>query len=148
MRRITLIAAALLGAAVPAQAQQPVPPTVTLPAAMDRVLRDYEDAWRARDAARLASLFHDDGFVLSSGAPPVRGRAAIERHYANAGGALHLRAISFAAGDTIAYVIGMFRGSDRIEGGKFVLALRRSTTTQPWLIAADIDNPNQRREQP
>jgi hypothetical protein len=56
-------------------AQAPEPPqlpSVTLPAALARVLTDYETAWQNKDAAGLAALFAEDGFVLSSGVPPVR----------------------------------------------------------------------------
>ncbi|HWU52548.1 MAG TPA: hypothetical protein VN153_06990, partial [Tahibacter sp.] len=39
-------------------APAPAPlPSVTLPPAIARVLRDYEKAWIARDDAALASLF-------------------------------------------------------------------------------------------
>ena len=48
---------------------------VALPPELARVLRDYERAWRAGDAAALAALFAEDGFVLQSNRPPVRGRA-------------------------------------------------------------------------
>ena len=47
-------------------------PSVVLPAELDRVLRDYERGWRARDAAALAALFTEDGYVHSGGRPPVR----------------------------------------------------------------------------
>ena len=55
----------LLGVAPIAAADSPpqteVPaaplPSVTLPAALARVLTDYETAWRARDAKALAALF-------------------------------------------------------------------------------------------
>ena len=71
-------------------------PSVTLPAALARVLTDYERAWAAKDAAGLAALFAEDGFVLAGGTPPVRGRAAIQRHYAGKGGPLSLRALAYA----------------------------------------------------
>src|SRR6187431_617896 len=93
MRRLaTLLALAAL--VIPARAQEL--PSIKLPAALDRVLRDYEKAWEGRDAAGLASLFADDGFVMSNGKPPVRGREAIRTAYANSGGALELRALSFS----------------------------------------------------
>lgn len=120
-------------------------PSVTLPPELDRVLRDYERGWRARDAKALAAIFASDGFVLSNGRPPVRGRDAIERAYAQSGGALTLRALAFATSDTVGYIIGAFSANpgDR-DGGKFVLALRRRSGG-PWEIAADMDNTNQRR---
>lgn len=60
-----------------AQTQTPLP-DVPLPAELDRVLRDYERAWNAGNAAGLAALFAEDGVILQSNQPPVRGRAAIE----------------------------------------------------------------------
>ena len=51
--------------------EAPVEPmaSVTLPPELDRVLRDYENAWQAKDAGALARLFTEDGFVLSNGKP-------------------------------------------------------------------------------
>jgi len=141
-----LLLSGLALAAVPAAAQaQPARATIQLPPEFDRVLRDYESAWRARDADRLSRLFHENGFVLSQGAEPVRGRAAIARHYGNAGGALHLRALAYAKQDTIAYIVGIYGGTETDESGKFLLALQRADTRSPWLIAADMDNPITRR---
>ena len=117
-------------------------PTVVLPAALDRVLRDYERHWRASDAKGLASLFTTDGFVLSSGRPPVRGRAAIQERYTGQGGPLHLRAVAFATDDTVGYIVGTYGGTPtEINEGKFILLLRR-TRGAPWQIAADMDNTN------
>ena len=115
-------------------------PSVALPPELDRVLRDYEKAWQARDAAGLAALFANDGFALSNGSPAARGRPAIVERYASAGGPLALRAYAYATADTVGYIIGGFsqRAGDP-DGGKFVLALRRARGG-PWQIAADIEN--------
>ena len=156
MRRILLPSVLLALAAVPrAHAQAPTRapaadtlPFVTLPPAMDRVLRDYERAWRARDAAGLAALFTEDGFVLAGGRPPSRGTAAIERPYATGGGPLELRALAYAESDTVGYIIGTYGPStEELRMGKFVLLLRRAPGG-PWRIAADMDNPNQRQPGP
>ena len=72
-------------------------PSVPLPPELARVLTDYERAWQQKDAAALAALFAENGFVLSSGVPPVRGRAAIQKHYSGQGGPLSLRALAYAA---------------------------------------------------
>jgi ketosteroid isomerase-like protein len=135
--------------AAPVAAQQPTGiaplPTVALPPALDRVLRDYERAWGARDAEALAGLFTDDGFVLRPGDAPIRGRSAVEEAYRGAGGPLALRALGYAAADSVAYIVGAF-ARDRTEPdiGKFVLALRLGEAGR-WLIAADMDNAIGRR---
>ena len=149
-RLLTLLAAAALAAplgtrSLGAQAPAGAPaqlPSVTLPPELDRVLRDYEKAWAARDAAALAALFTDDGMTLSNGKPPVRGRDAVRQGYEGSGGPLALRAIAYATSDTVGYIIGGFAmRAGAPDGGKFVLALRRSRGG-PWKIAADIDNMN------
>ena len=101
---------------------------------------DYETAWRARDAAALARLFAEDGFVLSSGQLPVRGRAAIEQHYAGSGGRSPARvrvrdggrrATSSAATHRTA---GADTGSSRSRSSK--------DANGRWLIFSDMDNGN------
>jgi ketosteroid isomerase-like protein len=122
-------------------------PSVALPPELDRVLRDYERAWRAHDAAALAALFAEDGFVMSNGNPPVRGREAIRTAYTNSGGPLALRALAWETEGKVGYIIGGFgRQEGSLDTGKFVLALRRAADGR-WLIAADMDNSN-RRPQP
>ena len=131
-------AGATVGAApVAAQAETP---SVELPPELDRVLRDYEREWKAGNAAALAALFTEDGMALSNGRPPVRGRADITKAYGISGGDLRLRAVAYAAADTVGYIVGLYRwGADTSDTGKFVLALRRAPRGR-WLIAADIDN--------
>ena len=140
MRPATALLALLLPAVAAAQDAPRALPSVDLPPTLERVLRDYERAWAAGDAAGLATLFTEDGFVLSNGAEPIRGRDAIRRKYANAGGPLRLRALGYATADTVGYIVGAYRyGDATVDGGKFVLALRREPGGR-WLIAADIDN--------
>ena len=129
-----------------AQPQSPAPqePSVKLPPAIARVLTDYQAAWRTRDAAGLARLFAEDGFVLPSGRPPVRGRAAIQQHYTGQGGPLALRAIAFAAEGKVGYIIGGFAQQEgQPDAGKFTLTLRKDASGR-WLIMSDMDNMNRR----
>jgi len=116
-------------------------PSVTLPADLDRVLRDYERAWRASDAAALAALFSEDGFVLQGGRPPVRGRAAIQRTYSSgAGGPLALRALAHVTDGSAGYIIGAYGyGDGGADMGKFTLTLRKGGDGR-WLIFSDMDN--------
>lgn len=115
---------------------------IELPADLDRVLRDYEAAWQARDPDGLAALFAPDGFVLRGGHPPVRGRDGIRVAYATSGGPLHLIAYAFAVDGDVAWIVGGYSsGPDSPAGGKYVLALVRGPDGR-WLIAADMDNGN------
>jgi hypothetical protein len=149
MMRAHLRAALLLTlSASPAVAQAPAAPSpelpsVALPAELDRVLRDYERAWKAGDAPALAALFSADGFILQNGRAPVRGRAAIARAYAGqAGGALRLRALGYATADTVGYIVGAYSyGDSPVDIGKYTLTLRRPRGGA-WEIYSDMDNGN------
>jgi ketosteroid isomerase-like protein len=132
------------------QQQQGVPishqPSVELPPELARVLTDYETAWRNRNAAALARLFAEDGFVLPSGFMPIRGRAEIERFYAGKGGPLSLRAIAFAVESRVGYIIGGYAlKKGEPDMGKFTLTLRKEAGGR-WLIMSDMDNPNRQRQ--
>ena len=139
-----LMAASFLSAAAQSDTTASEP-TVELPAALARVLSDYEAAWVRKDAAALASLFVADGLALPAGRPAVRGRAAIEKHYAGAGGPLALRAIAFGAKGNIGYIIGGYaRAKGEPDHGKFTVTLRKGAGGR-WLIVSDMDSPNQQR---
>lgn len=128
-----------------AAAPAPPLPSVALPPELARVLTDYETAWAARDAAALAKLFAEDGFVLQGGKPPIRGRAGIEAAYAGSGGPLSLRALAFATSGDVGYVIGGYsRAKGSPDDGKFTLTLRRDAAGR-WLIVSDMDNDNGNR---
>ena len=119
-------------------------PSVPLPAELARVLTDYEAAWQQMDARALAALFAEDGFVLSSGVLPVRGRAAVEKHYTGQGGPLSLRAFAYSTDGSVGYIIGGFaRQKGVADIGKFTLTLRKSREGR-WLIMSDMDNGNSR----
>ena len=145
-----ILAALLLLFTSPVHAQTETAPlpSVDLPPELARVLRDYERAWQARDAEALAQLFAEDGFVLASGKPPVRGRAEIRKAYAESGGPLALRALAYSTNGSTGYIIGAFaRSAGAPDSGKFILALRKNAKGR-WLIAADIDNGNSRPKPP
>ncbi len=136
----------LIAATPAARAGQPrvaavaEPPAITLPPALDRVLRDYERAWRDGDGSALARLFAVDGFAVQSGSPIARGRAAIARNIQGPGGVLQLTAYAYATAGTSGHIVGSYRYPDTTgPGGRFVLALTQGVDGR-WLIAADLDN--------
>lgn len=142
-----LTAALVLAVHTPGRAQSPPPAAVTLPPELDRVLRDYERAWRGGDGPGLAALFTDDGFAVQSGSDIARGRAAIAKNIDGPGGALQLTAYAFSTSEAAGYIVGGYRyPGDTGPGGRFVLALRRGPGGR-WLIAADLDNSGPRRQE-
>jgi ketosteroid isomerase-like protein len=129
---------------LPTPTPAPPLPSVDPPPELNRVLRDYERAWAAHNPEALSRLFTTDGFVMPNGAPPVRGRQAIRRAYATAGGPLALRALAFGMEGTMGYVVGAYGRSEASgDTGKFILLLQRGKDGR-WMIAADIDNSNSR----
>lgn len=144
---IVVVVLMLLSLTAASSAQQPLPPaepSVELPAPLARVLTDYETAWGKRDPAALASLFTDDGFVLSGGRPPIRGRARIAEHYKGSGGPLSLRALAYAVEGSVGWIIGAYaEQKGQPDMGKFTLTLRKAPDGR-WLIMSDMDNPNRR----
>ena len=120
-------------------------PSVNLPPELARVLTDYETAWGNRDAAALARIFAEDGFVLQGGKPPIRGRASIEEAYKGSGGPLFLRALAYAAEGDVGYIIGGYtHAKGAPDDGKFTLTLKKSGGR--WLIMSDMDNGNRPRK--
>jgi ketosteroid isomerase-like protein len=119
-------------------------PSIELPPDLARVLRDYEKAWSSKDAAGLAQLFAEDGYVLPNGGIPVKGRAAIERHYTGSGGPLFLRAFAFARNGDVGYILGGYTAEKAAPDiGKFTLTLRKHADGR-WLIVSDMDSSNRR----
>jgi ketosteroid isomerase-like protein len=144
MRRFCLLSAvALLCLPVAGWSQRPTAPqlqSVTLPPELDRVLRDYETAWRAGDATALSQLFADGRVVMTNSGRAVMGRDMVRQFYSGGGGGLNLRAMAYAKDDTVAYIIGAYRvreGND--DTGTFVLTLVRPSANGKWLITADMD---------
>ncbi|MEM7481393.1 MAG: serine hydrolase [Acidobacteriota bacterium] len=133
------IAAEEVAAGKPPESQ---PPSVTLPPELDRVLRDYEQAWREGDPEGLAALFTADGYVLSHGRPPVVGRAAITERYKGSGGSLYLRAFHYQMEGDVGFILGGYTYEEGApDRGKFTLALARNADGR-WLIVSDMDNSN------
>jgi ketosteroid isomerase-like protein len=130
---------------LPAQAQTFQPqPSVELPAELERVLRDYEQAWATNNAEALAALFTEKGFVPSN-AGWIAGRDAIAKKYASTGGDLRLRAVYYQVVDTVGYIIGAYGygvEAAQVDRGNFILALKKSDQGK-WLIVADLDKGNQ-----
>src|SRR5688572_3029517 len=107
-RLISLALLATLACNAGPSTDAPALAAVSLPAELDRVLRDYESAYARRDASALAELFAEDGFLLQPGRPPIQGRTAIAAALEGEGGALALVPTAYRMGDSAGYIIGTF----------------------------------------
>jgi ketosteroid isomerase-like protein len=129
-----------LGGGVEVRAQDADASAAPLPPELDRVLRDYERAWRAKDENALAELFTEDGFILPNQNVHSRGRDAIRAAYTDNGGPLYLEHLAHAMDGDVGWIIGIYgHAEDGPREGKFILALQRGEDGR-WLIAGDIDN--------
>jgi ketosteroid isomerase-like protein len=135
----SLLAICLLFILQIASVAQDVEP-IEIPSELRTVLDNYEKYWQAKDEAGLASLFTEDGFVMSPGKRPVRGRDNIEEAYRNSGGGLVLKAFDYGIDGDLAYILGGYSGHPSWPIiGKFTLVLKKIDGS--WLIQSDMDNP-------
>ncbi|HSA54186.1 MAG TPA: amidohydrolase family protein [Gemmatimonadaceae bacterium] len=115
-------------------------PPVALPAALDRVLKDFERHWHARDEAAFAGLFTENG-IMQYGDAWRRGRAAIRIAQLDSKGAdLKLWAQHFEMGDSLAYVVGSYghrTRPDLADLGRLHWTLRKERDGV-WRIAASM----------
>jgi ketosteroid isomerase-like protein len=114
-------------------------PDTALPAPLDRVLRDYEQAWRTGDARALAALFAEDGFVLQSNQPPVRGRSDRGRVCRPGRQPVAAACVGVSGGGQHGLHHRCVRYGNNGDTGKFTLTLKR-VGDGPWLIFSDMDN--------
>ena len=119
---------------------------VELPPALDRVLRDFEVHWHARDPAAMAELFTDDG-MMRFGDAWRRGRASLRVSLLDAmsGSDLRLWAQQFGMGDSVAYIAGSYghrTRPDRADIGRLHFSLRKGTDGTWRIAAAMIESVN------
>jgi ketosteroid isomerase-like protein len=105
---------------------------------------EFFGAMAARDADRMARLFADDALLHVANMPPVEGRDAVRRFYANMFGFLSAstatpEALHISAGGDMAYGVGSasneFRGPQgpAVYAGKYLLVWRK--VADEWLVA-------------
>lgn len=114
-------------------------PTIELPPQLDRVLREYEQHWRAGNAEELVALFTEDGFVARRGGW-IRGREGLRQSLQGTSSDLRLRAVAYEVDGRVSYIIGAYAYGEEpsADRGMFILTLRRAADGR-WLITADLD---------
>jgi ketosteroid isomerase-like protein len=111
------------------------------PSPLIEIVRQYDAAAKARDAARLSSFYADDAMMLPPGEPIIKGRRAIEAAFAES-----LAATLESSGTPVAsevsgdlgYVMGTWRltANDRsIRYGNYLEVWKR--INGEWKIILD-----------
>lgn len=112
-------------------------------ASVEAVLRAYEAAYNARDAAALARVHAEDGGYYMPSGEPVVGREALERFWSRSQGrGLALELERFEAQGAVAWAVGRWTTGDAAQPtgrGRFVLALRRNSAGA-FEIVVDLNN--------
>ena len=121
---------------------------------LDKVTSELVAAFNAEDAARAALVYAEDAVLMPPNMPMVKGRTAIEAHFAKEFAAtdmtLHLKPIASTIEGSQGFGIGtsaftLKRGGaspsvtgGTVETGKYVLVFKQVGTD--WKIAYDIFN--------
>jgi len=121
-------------------------------AAIEKVIVAFEHATAAKDAATIANMYAEDATLMPPGAPPIKGRAAIQafwQGFLNAGASdVKLRIVDVGSSGDLAYEIGAFEanlpgpGGITRGSGKYVVVWKRQPDGDIKMFA-DIFNANE-----
>jgi uncharacterized protein (TIGR02246 family) len=114
---------------------------------LDRLAVEFEAAFNARDASKIASMYADDAVLMPPDRPMIRGRGNIEAYYAQQfrGMFSDMRVLPFESviAGPVAYEAGLSTlvvpgpdGRPRTPVGKYVIIYRR--VGQAWKIVYDV----------
>ncbi len=110
---------------------------------VEAVLRAYESAYNAHDAAALARVHATDGGYYVADGEPIVGREALERFWSRSSGSgLALTLERFESSGDVGWAVGRWstsKGTESTGIGRFVLALRRNAAGA-FEIVVDLNN--------
>jgi len=110
---------------------------------LTKLAKQWEAAYNAKDFAKVATLYGEDGIVNPPNQPAIRGRAAIQDWAKGMAGvftSITLTPTDSAISGNIAYDAGTYSGTmaSGTDKGKYVVVLKK--VGDQWLIAHDIFN--------
>ncbi len=153
MSRVTIGIGLAIGIVVVlASCSTPAPPEASASKSdLGRMNRDFAAALNAKDAARAASLYAEDAWIIPPGEAIVKGRAAIEAYWKGAIESAGVRDVSVetldarSSGD-LGFEIGSYRltadgpdGAPVKDTGRYIELLRRGADGT-WISTAGIWN--------
>jgi ketosteroid isomerase-like protein len=136
-------------AQAPAAAQGTMPPNITLPQELARVVTDLETMYAKRDGS-AADLFVEDGVEMYPNRFPVVGREEIRKAYTGSGGPLTFHAFAYAMSGDVAFILGGFsspRNPGPPDRSKFTMTLRKNAAGR-WMIKSAMNSSNLPQQPP
>lgn len=129
-------------------------------ATMEVLARKYDDAFNRRDAAALASLYHQEAQIVPPDGPVVQGRAAVEAFWKS-----ELATTGFVQSSKVVEVqdfgevalehgewVGKSPGGATVEVGKYLMAWKRSggewrIFRETWNNSREVANSSEAQEE-
>jgi uncharacterized protein (TIGR02246 family) len=112
---------------------------------LDKLAGEFEAAFKAKDAAKIASYYAEDAVLMPPNQPSVKGRTAIQAHYANEFKQGYTNLDLSPAESVISGERAFESGASsitlpngRIDRGKYLLVYKR--VGADWKLAYDIFN--------
>jgi uncharacterized protein (TIGR02246 family) len=112
---------------------------------LDKLAVEFEAAFKAKDAAKVAAFYAEDAVMMPPNEPSVKGRTAIQAHYANQFKQgftnLDLNPTESAVSGQQAFDVGtssIVLPDGRTENGKYLVVYKR--VGADWKLAYDIFN--------
>jgi uncharacterized protein (TIGR02246 family) len=155
MSRLLMVLATALCVSLPVQAAPPQTQAATQKGepAIAKIVDAYVAGMKARDAAKVAELYHEDAVEMPPFRQPLKGRQAIRGYYEQqfkgeqmGFSDLRLQRIDSRTSGDIAFDTGTYSqkvtpkgGAPMDDTGNYVVILRRATDGQ-WRVAYAIYN--------
>jgi uncharacterized protein (TIGR02246 family) len=112
---------------------------------LDKLAVEFEAAFKAKDAAKVAAFYAEDAVMMPPNEPSVKGRKAIQAHYVNQFKEgftnLDLNPTESAVSGQQAFDAGtssIVLPNGRTENGKYLVVYKR--VGADWKLAYDIFN--------
>jgi uncharacterized protein (TIGR02246 family) len=120
--------------------------------AIQKAIKGFEDAAKAKNAAGMAAFYADDATLLPPGSPMIKGRAGIQAFWQSflAAGAAEpvLHTVSVESSGDLAYEIGTYDaivpkagGGTERSSGKYLVVWKRQADGRIAMVG-DMFSPN------
>lgn len=127
----------------PDAAQGTMPPTITLPAPLARLVSDFEKTYLAKDGS-AADLFLENGVEMLPNRFPVVGRAELRKFFTGSGSQLHFHPFAYGMSGDVAWILGGYSSATNPgppDGSKFTFTLKKDASGA-WKMMSAMPSSN------